>query len=87
MGYQHGLAEPGQPRHHDPGDFGQPDHDRWESSDHPIHPGVQGGRGQAIQVDPGRRQERIVVQAAEPHEARAVPEIYWSSWMVAPAHC
>ena len=72
VGDQHGLAEPGQPGDHDPRDLGQPDHDRLGVLSPAQPPGGQAGRGQAGQVDPSRRQQRIAVQAAQPNQARAL---------------
>ena len=40
------------------------------SSAQPSHQDVQGRRGHAGQVDPGRRQQRVTVQATQPDQAR-----------------
>ena len=72
MADQHGLAEPGQPGDHDPGDLGQPDDDRGAVLGPAQPPRRQGLRGHAGQVDPGRQQQRIPVQPAQPDPARSL---------------
>jgi hypothetical protein len=64
VGDEHGLAEPGQPANHRPGDLGQPDHDQAAVVGPAQPPGGQAGRRSAWQVDLGRGQQRVTVQPA-----------------------
>ncbi|HKO84253.1 MAG TPA: hypothetical protein VJ140_06765, partial [Actinomycetota bacterium] len=66
VGDEHGLAEPGQPCHDGPGDLGQPDQDKAAVFGPPQPPGGQAGGLDAGQVDPGRGQQRVAAQAAQP---------------------
>src|SRR5215218_8745724 len=69
VGHQHGLAEPGQPGYDHAGDLSRADHDHSAVLGPPQPPAVQGSGGHAGQVDPGRRQQRVAVQAPEPDPA------------------
>jgi len=69
---EHGLAEPGQAADDHAGDLSGADEDRAAVLGPPKPPRGQGGGLDAGQINPGRRQQRVAMQATEPDQTRSL---------------